>query len=643
MKTNPTRTFALTREVDQEARTVALACSSEEPYRRWWGVEILDHAPESVDLTRLGDGRHPLLLGHDWDKQIGVVESVEVSPDRKLRAVARFSRGALGNEIMQDVADGIRGLVSIGYTIDEMQEERMCVENGVDVLKAIRTLTFQEFEAEMRARHGADFDFTRGAADAALANSDDLPTFRITRWSPHEVSIVPIPADATVGVGRAAGAVAPVAAAPQPATLPPVSIPQEKTMSDIQVTDHAAEEKARVTAIRDTAKAYARYGAESIALEYIAEGKSLAEFQNAIMAKMATTATPAAATAPDLGLTGQETRSYSLFRAISALADGRPDQAPFELECHRAIEQKLGRRAQSGRSIFVPFEVQKRDMTSAGASGSNYLVGTNNLASAFVDILRNRSVTMKMGATRLSGLSGNVTIPKQTAAATAYWLANEATQITESQPTFGQIALSPKNVGAYTEISRQLSLQSAPDAEMLVMRDLAAVVALAADSAVLAGTGADGQPTGIAATSGIGAVIGTSLAHAGVLEFQTDVAGGNALVNGATMGYVTTPAVAALMMQRFTNTTYGERPLWDGNILDGKMAGFGAMSSNQVASANMFFGDWSQAVIGEWGVLEIEANPYADFKAGLIGIRAFYTMDVGVRIASAFSRAHTIT
>ncbi|MEG7660796.1 phage major capsid protein, partial [Listeria monocytogenes] len=78
------------------------------------------------------------------------------------------------------------------------------------------------------------------------------------------------------------------------------------------------------------------------------------------------------------------------------------------------------------------------------------------------------------GARRLTGLQGNLTIPRQSGAATAYWLSTESTAITESQQTLGQLAFSPKTAGAYTEISRLLALQSSPDAESMVMADLAA-------------------------------------------------------------------------------------------------------------------------------------------------------------------------
>jgi HK97 family phage major capsid protein len=200
--------------------------------------------------------------------------------------------------------------------------------------------------------------------------------------------------------------------------------------------------------------------------------------------------------------------------------------------------------------------------------------------------------------------------------------------------------MSPRNVGAYQEVSRQLMLQSDPSVDALVMSDLAKVLALAIDLAAYEGSGSSGQPTGISQTAGIGSVTGTSIAYAGILEFQTDVAASNALA--ANCAYITTPAVASLLMQRarFSST---DTPLWTGNILDGQVSGFRAMSTLQLTAASMIFGDFSQVVIGEWGMLEIALNPYANFTAAITGIRAIQTVDVGVRIPGAFSRATSIT
>ena len=632
MKSARTATIEHRASAEGEDGLLEMAIASEAPYERWWGTEILRCDAASVDLTRLGDGRHPLLLNHDTERQIGVVKRAWIGEDRMVRGAVKFSRSELGQEIKQDVEDDIRTLISVGYEIMDLEEVERAADGSYTVK---RSLTAAQFETEMRAKHGDTFH--RAGPAAARGQGAEPPVFVVTRWQPFEASVVPIPADVTVGIGRA-GSPAAVAAPAIPSITPP-----EKTMSDPKVIDNGAEERARVAAIRDVAKAFAKYNVGDLALEYIGEQKSLAEFQGAVMARMQSSHSANAAGADGaIGLTEKEAKRYSVFRAISALSDptgGALANAGFELEVHRAMEKKLGRNAEKNR-ILVPYEVQKRDLTVATSSAGGYLVGTQN--TSFIEIARARSVAMRMGATMLSGLTGNITIPKQTGAATAYWLSNEGTAITESQQTLGQLALSPKNVGAYTEISRQLMLQSSPSAEGMVMTDLAAVVGLAIDSGVLSGSGSSGQPTGITNTGSIGSVTGGSIAYAGILEFQTDVAAGNNLFNAGAAGYVTTPAVAALLLarQRFSST---DTPLWVGNVYDGNVSGFKAMSSTQVASATMIFGDWSQVVVAEWGVLELEVNPYANFAAGIVGVRAIATIDVGVRYAGSFSVASSIT
>lgn len=356
--------------------------------------------------------------------------------------------------------------------------------------------------------------------------------------------------------------------------------------------------------------------------------------------------------ASKLGLSDRETKTFSFVRAINGVLDGW-NNAPFELECSREIAKSLGRPSDP-RRFFVPLEVQERanetplealarmmmtrDLNVAAAGSGGYLTQTTNVG--FLDILRNTAVLFRMGARRLSGLRDNISIPKQTVAATTTWLANETAQISESTPTFVQIAMTPKSVGGYCEISRQLMLQANPAAEGLVSADLAQVVALDIDLKGLNGSGASGQPTGILNTSGIGSVTGASLAYDDIIEFQTDVFGGNALTQNC--GYVTTGSVAGLCKQRvkFSSTA---SPLWEGRLDEGMMDGYRAISSNQMPSATMLFGDFGQVIVAEWGVLEVEVNPFADFKAGIIGVRAIASIDIAVRYPTAFSAASSIT
>jgi len=350
-----------------------------------------------------------------------------------------------------------------------------------------------------------------------------------------------------------------------------------------------------------------------------------------------------------LDLSRNEQRRYSVMRAIRSAVNRDWKEAGLELECNNEISKRLNQMPRSEKSFFVPLDVmmrdlpaaQKRDMTSAGVSGSNYLVSTDNMPGNFIDLLRNTSVGLRMGVQRLGGLRGNVTIPKMTAGNTAYWLSDETTQITESQPTIGQLSLAPKNVAALTELSHQLLAQSSPDAENLVLQSIARDIGLAVDVGILRGSGSAGQPTGIVNTASIGAFTGTSLAAAGLLDAQSDVAGANALNPGC--GYVTTPAVAALLMARPELPSTGTTRMWKGNMQEGSIFDFPAMSSAQMSTATMLFGWWPSVVLAEWGVLELMVNPYSDFTRGLTAVRGWYTCDVGVRYAGAWSYASSIT
>jgi hypothetical protein len=104
----------------EDGRTVELTFSSEEPVERFWRGEIvwevLDHSPESVDMARLAAGA-PLLKDHDPGLHIGIIEQASIGTDRKGRAKVRFGKGALASEVFEDVADGIRPNVSVGYAI----------------------------------------------------------------------------------------------------------------------------------------------------------------------------------------------------------------------------------------------------------------------------------------------------------------------------------------------------------------------------------------------------------------------------------------------------------------------------------------------------------------------------------------------
>lgn len=265
-------------------------------------------------------------------------------------------------------------------------------------------------------------------------------------------------------------------------------------------------------------------------------------------------------------------------------------------------------------------------------TGSN-LVGTNHMASNFIDILRNKLIISKLGGQVLTGLSGNVAIPKQTGSATAYWIL-EGDDTTDSDLTVGMLNLSPKTVSGSTAYTRQMLLQSNPSIENLVLSDLASNIALAIDKAAISGTGLNGQPTGILNTTGVNAVscatANGGLNWANVVDFETKIAAGNADVN--MMHYIAGAGVTGLL--KTTEKTSGT-----GKFLleNNEVNGYGFTRTNQVGANTMLFGDFNQMITALWGGLDIMIDPYTKAASGGTVIRAFQSLDIGLRYAESFS------
>lgn len=604
-------------------RRRALSFSSEHPVPRWFGDEILDHNPKSVRMNFMKSGRAPLLMGHDQRLVIGIVEAARIdTKDKKGRADVRFGRSDFASEKLRDVDDGILVNVSTGYRVHEMVLEK---------------------------------------------SSDAGDVYRITDWEPLEASLVGIPADPDVGVARESGDDVTKRSSPQtadPARSDSVSdknataganADNPKVDDKAPVIERQGEPRKTVVEIETGRKEAIRKICIANKLDeryertWVENGDDLNKVADDLINILNERNKKSPQSVAHLDLSKADVRKYSLMRALRAAANNDWTDAGIELEANKEISKRLDRTPKSRAAFFVPLDILmqsvpqmgKRDMTSAGVSGSQYLVSTDNQPGSFIDLLRNTSVALRMGVTKLSGLRGNVTIPKMTAGNTAYWLADETTQITESQPTIGQLSLSPKNVAALTEVSHQLLSQSSPDAEGLLLSTIARDIGLAVDVGILRGSGSAGQPTGIVTTGSIGAFTGTSLASPGILDAQADVATANALLPGC--GYVTTPAVAALLMQRPELPSTGTERLWKGNMLQGSLFDFPAMSSAQMAAATALFGWWPSVILAEWGVLELMLNPFSDFTRGLSAIRGWYTCDVGVRYAGAWSYSSSIT
>ncbi len=648
------RIFAITRDgtIDVTARTVPLAFSSEAPYERWFGIEILDHAPGSCDLSRLADGRHPLLLNHDTDDQIGVIDSAQIDPDKVGRAVVRFGRGQLANEIFQDVQDGIRSLVSVGYMIDELE-----ADDGEGEDRKLRKFNWAEFEARQKELHGESYQ-ARSASNAQRDAGDSDPVFRVTKWTPFEISIVSIPADASVGVGRAAAAG--VAAAPGPVEVAqqvaapkpePVIIIERKAIMAEENQGLQAEQK-RVADLLNLAETYAKYDAQKLVGEYIKSGKSASEFQNTIMDKIVTKHSNTNDTA--VGMGEKEQRLYSLSRAVVAAATGNWKEAGLEREMSEAVAKRMGK---DPEGFFVPPEISSRlsaaraqrafDAGTAGNAGN--LIQTTVMGSEFVDVLRNALVLNKMGMRVLGGLTANIAIPRKTAASVLQ-NATELATWTDTNPSTTQISLTPHRVGGTIPYSKQALIQSSLDIDSMLYNDLSMGLAVMIDNFGINGTGTAPQPRGLVNQSGIGAVVGgangAQIAWAHLVGLESACANVNAepdelagyVVNTRTRGWCkTTPKIG---------TTFPDF-LWDSGAqpLNGYRTG---VTNNQVSNGTKgtavgicstlaFASDWSNLILALFGGLDIVVDPYTLASSGQYRLTANQFIDFGVRNPACFA------
>lgn len=608
------------RKKDNAPSRISFSASSDIALRRFFGTETLDHSDDAVDLSVVRKGAAPLLFNHDWDDPIGMVKTARLV-DGRMQMEADFFDTARAREVQKMVEGGLRN-ISIGYEITD------------------------------------------------LAETDE--GFVATRWQPYESSIVSVPADPDVGIGRSRDEVckpvrvkralsqsADTATRSGGANMPEENTAPASTADDqnmqlpagrIEITrqgddgdqfDPLAAERQRKKLIRQFAKI--NNVSPEIEDHWIRSGATLDQVGDQILKIHEERGKQDDAPAM-LGMSKTEVRQYSLMKAIRAAQSNNWQKAGLELEAHKAMMSRDNLQQKESGSFFVPMDVQARQPTYGrrdfNVAGAGSLVGTDHLAGSFIELLRNKSVLMGSGATRLTGLRGNVSIPKMTSGATAHWLATETTPTPESQPAIGQLQLTPRNVAALTEISHQMLQQGDPSAEQLVLNDLAQTVALAADLGGLAGDGAGGAPTGVLNTVGVGDFDGLALDYEAVLDAQVDVVKANAMIGS--MAYINDPDTTVKMMTRvkFAGT---DSPIWAGNILEGDCAGFPGRTSNQVPADTSIFGAWAAMILAEWGVLELAVNPNQNFAAGITGLRAWYTMDVGIRYPQAFSKAEGVT
>lgn len=593
---------------ETKGRRLWLAVSSEEPVDRWFGPEILVHEEGAIDLDFFRGGSAPLLLDHDHTKQIGVIEEVRLDDDSKMRALVRFSKNALASEVYDDVQDEIRKNVSIGYHIKAIERVE---EDG------------------------------------------EVKSVRVTQWSPKEVSIVSVPADESVGVGRASDA-------------NPNSEPKEmeqkmtkdvidaaeverQVRADLEATHATATNaavEARATEVADMMSLGARHNLTDKAEDFARKGKSISEFRGFVLDNLGDTDTPLVEN--NIGMGKREIADFSVFKLLRAQQRGASradiDAASMEIEACAAAAEVAESRQNNGMTL--PHEVMQNFLTPEMARGMGVpmertllagtdtaLIPTEHRAQSFIELLRNAAVTMQAGVRTLPGLSGDVDIPRMATSAGATWISAEHGDSTDGEPTFDTVQLSPKDISVSVPMSRRMRQQSSPAIEGLVRMDIVTSMGLGIDLGVLEGSGSSGQPEGVLNVTGVNkptSFAGVNPTWAEVVAMETAVADDNALTGS--LGYIGRTNMRGALKTTAKDAGSGLFVM-DGNNLNG----YNYYATNAITDGNLYFGNWADCLLGMWGGLDLVFDDATLAAKNGLYIRAFQTVDVAVRHAVSFA------
>lgn len=580
--------------VDGDTRKIQCSFASDAIIDDHWNGPIqLAMDPAAIDLSYAAAHGLPVLSMHARALPVGRVHDVTLVGGR-LTGTIQFSASPEGASLFRDCVDGIITDTSIGASIIAVREE---------------------------------------------------PSHLVAiRWRPMEVSLVDRGADPSVGINRAAADTA----APLHEVIRPMPEPIHTAADPAGSAGTATNDAQRVTNIMELAR-YAdgrapELGLGKLADDYIQCGQPFEAFRGEVWKRLQDkqAAAPVITAPPaELGLTRREQQDFSIVRACNAYLSKDWSRAGFELECTRAIADKLNRQP---KGFFIPTEVQasmgaaalQRTAQSAGdPSMGGFVVPNNYRGDLFVEALRAQSVALGLGVRTLPGLQGNVSIPKQTGSATFYWIP-EGGSATDGNLTFAQINLSPRTIAGAVQMTRRLMQQSSPAIETLVRQDLVTGAALALDLAIFEGKGAALEPLGILNHASINTTaISTDATPtwAEMVSFRTEVKKDNAL-QGA-LGYVTTPDIVASLMTTAKASGQGGFIMGD----DGRVARYPVAESTQLTtSTTIIFGDWSQIIVGFWGVLDIKPDEATLASSGGLVLRAFQDADIGIRHAEAFCK-----
>ena len=607
-----------------------------------------------------------MLLNHDKDKVIGVVEGARIDGETGI-ATLRFSRNALGEEVYQDILDGIRGQISCGYQIQKYEIDE---SNKRDPLFNITE--WEPFEVSVVA-YAADpnavvkrDDFiqpitqegTPGEEDKLmdpkeairLAQEAGVPELGLRAiqedWTqakleeeiraaqpetPTETPPATPPATPEAGE-RAAAATPPAEPTPEAA---------DRGDGEEELDDEA--DTARVTRIYDLGQ---EYNEREMALTAIADPNvSIEDFQKQLLERQRETKRAAAEqNVPErITLDPKDQRNFRVTDLLYFLSNNKAGVRggqEFEIcQEETTLRQKQGLLTVGTPippAIFDERQIGTRALSAGTNTAGGYTIDDELLSDSFIDLLLEYTAATTL-VTRLDDLMGNLTFPRQDARATAQWV-GETTAATEQNPTFDVVQMSPKHLRSWTRASVQLLRQSSISIEQFLRRDLARAIAKAMDAAILTGTGSGNQPGGIASLGANRLTVDYpntgALDYDSVLACEEKLAEKNALMGR--LAWVVSPKMRKAGRKTAELGAGTSRPIYR----EGRMIDYPAHVTTQVDntddSGKGYLANWEEMILGCWGSIDVIVNPFSEDKEGLVRISIGQMCDLAARHVESF-------
>ncbi|EEV3530283.1 phage major capsid protein [Escherichia coli] len=637
-----------------------IAFSSEQPYQRqFWDEqnqemvvldEILVHTPEAVDLSRLNNNA-PLLFNHNFDNHIGVVCNARIDADKVGRATVKFSKhGTLANDIRNKVIEGTMEKISVGYDIKEYH-----------------------------------IDYAKGQ-------------LIVTKWIPHEISWVSVPADDSVGLNRSLNTITVNLEAKRDMTKEQIEQVKDEEKEVAQVEETPVEENKELeveetqerqveenkenenledgkdaehpessdddsSTVRETEEVKEEREAAPVEEEKIEvaerseedelEIREIARELNindeelkralaikdmtpeAFRTKALNNITNAQRNNEQIKDSKME-KTFDLNNVIRSLVDGEALGAnEAEFSAMAATATMQRGRAARGGSVFVPAAAMRAAAAGNTKADLTAITDEKLMTESYIEMLMPESVLGRLGVTVYSGLNAPTAIPKMTKSSVdAFGFVDENGAAPESKAEFANVKLSPKTFAGGNPISRQ-SLKTVPGIATLITDHINKAVRIKLEQLILSDKENARGPAGLV----------KQLVDGGRVEKKAAFSYKDFLKEIAKLTDAGVPAQAIKFAMSGATAAELESTLKDNGVSgyiieNGKLAGYEVVTSGVIPADHIVLGDFSGITIGEWGGLELDMDDTTYRAQSAIVPRIWVDLDYVVTQPEALKVLH---